>query len=223
MCWDGMNLHRWEKMPRLRMSGNVHADSKIPVNFVWAVGGAGSLCWGSAGTQLTLHDVLLYMIAESDHTATNMIINLVGIDTVNDYIHREGYDDTSLQCYMMDMAAVQAGRKNYTSVQNLGEFFTRLYKRQCVGGSYDDEMLDFLLRQTDQECFPSVLTNRQIAHKTGELVGLYDDAGIIYRNGSDYILSSWMRIWQAGNRRCRPYGILSDWWMQRRGGVIFGR
>ena len=172
----------------LEKAGKLQDNQLLTLREEDKVGGAGSLCGRSAGTQLTLHDVLFHMITESDNTATNMVIDLVGMDTVNAYIQREGYGDTSLQRHMMDMAAVQAGRENYTSVQDLGKFFTRLYKRQCVGGSYDDEMLDFLLQQTDKECFPSVLTNRQIAYKTGELVGLYDDAGIIYGASSDYIL-----------------------------------
>ncbi len=56
----------------------------------------------------------------------------------------------------------------------------------------DDEldlvMLEFLIGQTDTDCFPAALPGRTIAHKTGALAGLYDDGGIIYQDGKDVIL-----------------------------------
>lgn len=49
-------------------------------------------------------------------------------------------------------------------------------------------MLNYLTGQTDTEVFPTALPNLTIAHKTGELTGLYDDGGIFYQEGSPFIL-----------------------------------
>ena len=78
--------------------------------------------------------------------------------------------------------------RNYTSVSDLGRFFRRLYDHVCVSTELDERMLDYLKGQTDTECFPAALPYAVIAHKTGELVGLYDDGGIIYADGHDVIL-----------------------------------
>ena len=49
-------------------------------------------------------------------------------------------------------------------------------------------MLDILSRQKDKECFPAALPDWKIAHKTGEVTGLYDDGGIFYGTDGDFIL-----------------------------------
>lgn len=158
----------------------LHGDDKV--------GGAGVLAGYPSGSELSLDTVLRLMITESDNTATNMIIDLLGMDAINDYIQAQGYGDTSLQRKMMDTEAVAEGRENYTSVKDLGTFFQRLYNRSCVSPELDDVMLSYLAAQTDTECFPTALPGVMIAHKTGELGGLYDDGGIIYQEGKPFIM-----------------------------------
>ena len=51
------------------------------------------------------------------------------------------------------------------------------HTRSYVTPNLDDVMLSYLAAQTDTECFPAVLPNVMIAHKTEELSGLYDDGG----------------------------------------------
>lgn len=152
------------------------------------VGGAGVLAGYASGTELTLDTVMRLMITESDNTATNMMIDLLGMEEINAYIKRNDYADTILQRKMMDSQAVAEGRENYTSVNDLGHFFLKLYHRNCVSPELDDVMLGYLEGQTDTECFPAALPGVMICHKTGELYGLYDDGGIVYQPGKHFIL-----------------------------------
>jgi len=152
------------------------------------VGGAGVLAGYASGTEFTLDTIMRLMITESDNTATNMMIDLLGMDEINAYIKRQGYKDTILQRKMMDSQAVAAGRENYTSVNDLGDFFVKLYHRNCVSPELDDVMLGYLEGQTDTECFPAALPGVMICHKTGELYGLYDDGGIVYQPGRHFII-----------------------------------
>jgi len=64
----------------------------------------------------------------------------------------------------------------------------QIYHHNCVGNGYDEIMLEFLQGQTDTDCFPAALPGKVIAHKTGALIGLYDDGGIIYNGENDAIL-----------------------------------
>lgn len=152
------------------------------------VGGAGSLQGYSPGTVLTVSKLAEHMITESDNTATNILIDIIGMERINQYIQDHGYGDTRLQRKMMDDRAVQEGRENYTSAQDLGTIFTLIYQGKCVSPAYDQKMVDLLLRQEDTECFPAALPDTKIAHKTGELVGAYHDGGIIYSDYGNYIL-----------------------------------
>ena len=168
--------------------GELDIDEILTLNDGDKVGGAGILSGYASGTQLSLREVLELMITHSDNTATNIVIDRVGMDTINDYIQSHGYRDTVLRRKMMDFDAVAAGRENFSSVRDLGKFFTRLYNYECVNERYDKIMLDFLVKQTDTDCFPSALPDKQIAHKTGALDGLYDDGGIIYSDSGDAVL-----------------------------------
>lgn len=168
--------------------GQFTLDMGITLKSSDKVGGAGILCGYASGTVLPLDTILRLMITESDNTATNIVIDLLGKENFNDYLQRNGYNDTILNRKMMDFGAVNAGWDNYTSVTDLGNIFLKIYNHECVGYDEDEIMLSYLKGQTDTECFPAALPNAIIAHKTGELGGLYDDGGIIYVNNRDVIL-----------------------------------
>lgn len=168
--------------------GELSIDEPMTLRGSDKVGGSGILAGYASGTQLPMREVMELMITHSDNTATNMLIDRLGMDTINAYIQSQGYNDTVLRRKMMDYDAIYAGRENFSSVRDLGTFFNRLYNYECVGEEYDKIMLEFLVKQTDTDCFPAALPGKQIAHKTGALDGLYDDGGIIYSEGGDTVL-----------------------------------
>ena len=187
--------------------GTLSLDQTLTLRGEDKVGGAGVLAGYASGSELTLDTVLRFMITESDNTATNMVIDLLGMDAINDYIQRNGYHDTILRRKMMDYDAIAAGRENYTSVTDLGHFFVRLYDRSCVTPELDDVMLSYLAAQTDTECFPTALPGVMIAHKTGELDGLYDDGGIIYQVGKPFVM---VCMTEAYSNRSRAIGTMQQ-------------
>ena len=174
-------------MEKIR-DGQLSLSRTITLHAHDKVGGAGVLTGYADGSELSLDTILRLMITESDNTATNLVIDLLGMNEINAYIQRGGYVDTILQRKMMDTEAVAAGRENYSSAPDLGHFFHKLYAHSCVSPALDDRMLDYLKGQTDTECFPAALPHADIAHKTGELAGLYDDGGIIYMPDRTFIM-----------------------------------
>ena len=163
--------------------GDLSLDMDIVIHHEDKVGGSGVLCGYLDETKITLDKLLRLMITESDNTATNILIDLLGMENINDYITQNGYSDTRLARKMMDFAAVKAGKENYTSVFDLGNLFNKIHRHECVSPELDDMMLSYLQGQTDRECFPTALPEAVIAHKTGELNGVYDDGGIINLDG----------------------------------------
>lgn len=168
--------------------GQLSLDDTLTINADDKVDGAGVLSGYPTGISISINKLARLMITESDNTATNILIDLLGMNNINLYIQQNGYNDSKLQRKMMDTNAVKNGRDNYTSVTDLGNFFIKLYKHQCVSYELDELMLEFLKGQTDNECFPTALPNATIAHKTGELAGLYDDGGIIYTQNRNVIV-----------------------------------
>ena len=168
--------------------GKLNEDQIIILNEADKVGGAGSLIGYPDGAELTISELLRLMIIQSDNTATNIIIDVLGMDEINEYIKREGYTQSVLNRKMMDPSPIQDNKRNYTSAKDLGIFFAKLYKHQCVNPYLDNKMIDLLVEQMDKDCFPEALPERKIAHKTGELMELYHDGGIIYSPKHNYVL-----------------------------------
>lgn len=168
--------------------GEIDINEKLTLLESDKVGGAGILAGYYSGTELSLRELMELMIIHSDNTATNMIIDRIGCEEINAYMERNGYSDSFLGRKMMSHVALVGNGENYSSARDLGIFFTRLYNYECVSKQYDKIMIDFLLKQTDTDCFPAALPGKQIAHKTGALDDLYDDGGIIYSEAGDAIL-----------------------------------
>lgn len=153
------------------------------------VGGSGVLNGYESGSVLSIDTIARLMITESDNTATNILIDKLGLENINLYISTQGYKDTQLNRKMMDLNAIEKGIDNYTSAQDLGNWFLKLAAGKMASDLSNKQMIDYLVGQTDTECISAALPNRIIAHKTGELAGVYHDGGIIYNaNRNDYYI-----------------------------------
>ena len=165
--------------------GKHSLDETIVLRYSDMVAGAGVLDGQPEGTKLPLSKIMELMITESDNTATNILIDLIGMENINAYLKANGYTATTLQHKMM---IPNGGRMNFSSAEDLGRLFTRIYRHECVSEYHDGLMIEYLLGQADKEGFPAALPRWRIAHKTGEIDQLYDDGGIFYGNAKDFIL-----------------------------------
>jgi len=169
--------------------GNLAESEIIKLKGSDIVGGAGNIQGMNVGTPLSVQYLLRQMIIESDNVATNIMIDRLGMAAINKYIIKNGYHNTKLQRHMMDFEAQKQGLRNYTSVMDLGKIFKLLYNHKCVNDFFDDKMISILKDQTDNDKIPQGLPGGTvIAHKTGELPGVFNDGGIVYSTKGDYII-----------------------------------
>ena len=128
--------------------GKLSLDELITMTANNIVGGAGSIAGEGAGAKVPIRRAAELMIVESDNTATNILIDRVGMNNINQYLRANGYDDTILNHKMM----LQQGNTNLSSVADLGKLFTRIYNNTCVDEYYDRLMISYLLKQQDRDC-----------------------------------------------------------------------
>lgn len=164
--------------------GLLSLDELIPITAENIVGGAGSIAGEGVGAKVPIRKAVELMIIESDNTATNILIDKIGLENLNQYIKSNGYNDTVIHHKMM----LQTEQSNLSSVADLGMLFKKIYESKCVDEFHDNLMVSYLLKQQDKECFPSALPYWNIAHKTGEVSNLYDDGGIFFGSQGDFIL-----------------------------------
>lgn len=160
-------------------------DEQLTIKHKDVVGGAGVITWYNAGERRTILQLVKLMITDSDNTATNMLIDRVGLTQLNAYLSQQGFKDTVIANKMM---TGNRGRKNFSSVRDIGHLLTRMYYRELVAEEEDSIMLDILLEQNDKECFPKALPAYKIAHKTGEIDGVFADGGIFFGPQGTFIL-----------------------------------
>lgn len=168
----------WELFDRAD-KGDLKLDETILFDHDKAVDG-GILHKMSSGATLRLEDLALFMLAVSDNTATNLLIDRLGIEKINATIQALGAKETVLGRKMLDFEARKAGKDNYTSARDVAMILGRILKG-------NPRMLDMLSCQKNISKLPAMLPFEDpddlepiLAHKTGELTGKSHDAGIFF-------------------------------------------
>lgn len=148
------------------------------------------------GKSYTVKDVMTLMIIMSDNTATNVLIDLLGMDAINDFIHSIDLDDTVIKRKMMDFTARVEGRENYTTAADMAKILELIYSGKLVDKESSDIMLDILKNQQDMTMMMlNIPDDTVVAHKTGELENLDHEAAIVYLKNSNYIFTFF--VWDA--------------------------
>src|SRR5207248_2477011 len=66
-------------------------------------------------TRLTLRDLATMMVAVSDNSAANVLIDRLGMQNINTMINGLGLAHTHLRRKMMDLQAAKEGRENIST------------------------------------------------------------------------------------------------------------
>jgi beta-lactamase class A len=144
----------------------------------------------------TLQDIITLMIVQSDNTATNVLIDIAGMNNINSFIKQIGLKNTILQRKMLDFTSRAQGRDNLTSSQDMVFFLELLYNGNVVNRNYSNLMLGILKMQLDRSMlYLDIPDNIIVAHKSGELEFIDHEVGIFYSKNGDYIFS--MLTWEA--------------------------
>ena len=115
------------------------------------------------------------MLDISDNAGTNEIVDIIGWENVEKYMHQLGLLNTTFRHKMM----IKAGRgPNFTTAQDITMLLEKLYNNEIPGAT---QILTILKQQQDRRRIPLLLPNDiEISNKTGSLEKAVHDAGIIY-------------------------------------------
>lgn len=154
-------------------------DERIIVRAEDMVPGFGVLRSLHPGLSMRLRDVATLMIVVSDNTATNLLIDRLGIAPINATIRTLGMHQTELQRKMFDYR--EPSRNNFTSPRDITTFYQAVAANQQLAPSYQAELLQILLGQQCRNKLPSGLPREAtLAHKTGDMPQIEHDAGIFF-------------------------------------------
>lgn len=160
-------------------AGEVDLASQVEVAATAIVSGTGTVQDDGPGTY-ELRELARRMIADSDNTATNVIVDLIGMDAVNEEASKLGLTGTVMARKMMDTAAAEQGMRNRMTTDDAATILNLIATGQLVNQQMSDLAMDFLLQQTiDAGLTDAIPAGVSVAHKTGELLQTEHDGGIV--------------------------------------------
>jgi beta-lactamase class A len=162
--------------------GEIDLQQQSTLSHENKVGGSGVLQALSNGLTLSVKDLMTLMIIVSDNTATNILIDLLGIEAINATFKEMGLEQTKLNRKMMDFAAINQGKDNQTTPEEmihclkLVNVFNRYFGIDGLNIAKDTLKL-----QQFRDKLPALVDEDKITvfNKTGELSNVEHDCAII--------------------------------------------
>lgn len=151
----------------------IKAEDKLP--------SCGALTYLHDGIEVNLLDLCTLMIIVSDNTATNILINLLGMEQINETLKNLSCSVTKVNRVLFESELSAKGIQNYIAPKEIGHLLELLYRRELISEQASEEMISILKNQQLNGKIPFYCTDStEIAHKTGEDDGITHDAGIVF-------------------------------------------
>lgn len=170
-------------------AGKHTLDETITLTSEMLTGGDGVLKEMKPGHTFTLEEVLTFMIIVSDNMATNILIDLLGMDAINAQVKKQGLTAAHLGRHMMDGKAKKQGHDNYICATDMAKLLKRIYAGEYINKEMSALALGILKRQQQagriQLYLPEEVT---VAHKCGDLDFLEHDGGLVLLEKNPYLL-----------------------------------
>ena len=168
--------------------------------------GSGVLRDLTLGLTLSIEDMCVLMMTLSDNVATNQMIQLVGLDAINQMAKRLGMKNTWINRPMIHVGEEAQIPFGQTCALDFGILFEALYRGEVVNPKSSQRMLDIMLSnhfKTDiLRYLPPDLIRPEspasdpivrVASKSGTTTGVKCSAGVVYTPHFDYVIALFSR------------------------------
>ena len=181
-------------------AGRVRWDERLPLRPEEKVTGSGVLGSLEDGTDLTVRNLAILMIIVSDNTATNLIVDRITADAVNDYLDSIGLTTTRLNRKIRGDGSRLADPSGWSRAGSIEEnrryglgvstpremvrLLEMLEAGKIVSPAASKDVLDVLTRQQVRDGIARhAPDDLRVASKSGALDALRADVGIVYADG----------------------------------------
>jgi beta-lactamase class A len=137
--------------------------------------------WRRLGQEVSLRWLALRSLVRSSNLATNLLLEVVGVDAVQAALVAVGCTGSTVQRGIEDSAAREAGLQNLVTAGDLARTLQALTAASTASARSSHEILQMLAAQQLRDTIPDGLPpGTKVAHKSGWVDGISHDAGIIY-------------------------------------------
>jgi len=170
-------------------AGRFALSDRRPLTDAVKVGGSGLLQSLGTGSALTIYDLCVLMITISDNTATNMLIDLVGMESVNQTMVDLGLEHTRLQRTMMDTDARARGDENLSTPREAARLMAMLHRGEVVSRDASEAMLAILRQTGGGTLAAGVPDDVSVPFKPGGIPGVSAEWALIELDAQPYALA----------------------------------
>lgn len=139
-------------------------------------------------TRLTLRDLATMMVAVSDNSAANVLIDRVGMPNVNAMLDSLGLTHTRLRRKMMDLQAAKAGRENISTPREMMTLLDAIYRGKVLNKEFTADFFKMLSTNKDSWIPRDLPADLKVANKPGSLEAVRNDSGIVFVEGRPYVI-----------------------------------
>jgi beta-lactamase class A len=171
-------------------------------------------------TRVTNRDLAQFMVAVSDNTATNILIDRVGGDNINATLRKLGLSKTMLRRKMMDVAAARRGDENVATPKEMVRLLEAIYKDKVLNKQGTDEFIKQLSTKKDSYIPRNLPDNIRVANKPGELEGVRNDCGIVFARNRPFaigVMTAYDRDEKAAERAISELALEAYLYFEMRG------
>ena len=164
------------------------------------------------GRTMPVKQLAYQMITASSNFATNLLVDVVGIDAIQTSLAELGIEGVKVLRGVEDQAAYDAGLNNLVTANGLLRTLRLIADGKAFSESASRQMLDILHDQQLKSGIPAGLPEAaRVAHKTGNISTVHHDAGIVYlEDRKPYVLVILTRFDQASPRSTAVADVSRD-------------
>jgi len=151
------------------------------------------------GKTMKVRDLAWHMIVTSSNLATNLLVDLVGIDRLQRTLEQMGVDGVKLRRGVEDERAYEEGINNEVTATGLVQVLRLIEEEKAVSREASDQMLEILHGQEFRSGIPAGLPDdARVANKTGEISTVAHDTGLVYLPGREPYALALLTQWDPG-------------------------
>jgi len=183
-------------------SGKLTLSAPVVLTKDNQVGGSGILNLMDPGLTLTLNDSITLMMTLSDNTATNMVIDVVGLRPTNEMLARMGLKNTYFykKVFKPSEGPMPPDQKQFglgkTTAKEMAQLMESIYRCDLADRSLCLQMITMMRNQQDHDMLPRYLTTSDssedlspIADEVGALDDVRNDVALVYTKRGPIIIS----------------------------------